>query len=903
MKAVQYRMFRDEVVSHFEAMGAARRAQSDRVEASLRSGVSVILTGYNGIGKSYVAASVVKRLNGGARDRATEPAIKCGLSRGVQRLRELRESTGDDRGVLIVEDAHLLGVDDLRDLVDLVGASERPLLITMDLHPVDLSSPESLAKSRLVTSLWADLDLERVDLSGIGFTEASALIDEVCGDEGVDVVTRARIVHAAAGNPLLVAELTREAMQRSGGIGIDNASLVLGPITLSPRLLDLTRKRLAGLSDIDEYALVTLAKIGTVPYVRATRLVGQAPLRSLLRRGLVVHEPGSLEFVSANALYANAAHASRDVENPFEAAHSVEHLLLAELSRGERLTSVECVVVASYWANDAVDPLDAVDRETAATIFLRAARRADVWGLPTSAELFSRRSLAIEPSVGATEQLSRALAGQGRPGEAIDLLERQSLPHTDRSADAAMLAWWSVLLAWSSYEPSRVRAMHEIVGAWGTVDDLVTEFDDAVALVRTITGSDYDRGVDELADFASDTSKTIGVRLRALSELVSAYTFLGRHDDLHAAFELGRDLVGEVAMTGAHRQLGDVTTAGALFLANAGLAKAVVGDDRDGVSRDLDVYALRAVLTGNDLELALVNMVSGGINLAGQHPARAESELASADIGIGRKLEPSAAVSSRLLRGSALSALGRRDEARAILDGFTERDVRMTPWTEFYARYLEIALIVDPDDYAPARAALVELARFKDGRSRQITLSALFGAFVTGAAAADMVAELEAIDPPGNSPSAAATEEQLRAEVEHDADRLDAVGDRLEKMGIKQQAALAFQSAGTAHLARGHGAQAAASFLRRDAQDTRPKPPVETAAPAASGESIAKLTRRELEIAQLAGQGLSNSEIASRLFLSVRTVESHVLQARVKLGAARRSELGLYLAEFSRQAS
>nr|WP_304609476.1 helix-turn-helix transcriptional regulator [Plantibacter sp. VKM Ac-2880] len=65
------------------------------------------------------------------------------------------------------------------------------------------------------------------------------------------------------------------------------------------------------------------------------------------------------------------------------------------------------------------------------------------------------------------------------------------------------------------------------------------------------------------------------------------------------------------------------------------------------------------------------------------------------------------------------------------------------------------------------------------------------------------------------------------------------------------------------------------------------------------GESadLSSLTRRELEVGMLIAQGLSNQEIATRLFLSVRTVESHVLQARTKVGAGRRRDLGRIVAQ------
>lgn len=67
-------------------------------------------------------------------------------------------------------------------------------------------------------------------------------------------------------------------------------------------------------------------------------------------------------------------------------------------------------------------------------------------------------------------------------------------------------------------------------------------------------------------------------------------------------------------------------------------------------------------------------------------------------------------------------------------------------------------------------------------------------------------------------------------------------------------------------------------------------------APAARFE---ELTRREREIALLAEDGLSNREIAEPLFLSVRTVESHIFQARGKVHARTRRELGAAVARWS----
>jgi non-specific serine/threonine protein kinase len=56
------------------------------------------------------------------------------------------------------------------------------------------------------------------------------------------------------------------------------------------------------------------------------------------------------------------------------------------------------------------------------------------------------------------------------------------------------------------------------------------------------------------------------------------------------------------------------------------------------------------------------------------------------------------------------------------------------------------------------------------------------------------------------------------------------------------------------------------------------------------------LTLRELEVARLIAEGLANGEIGSRLFISKRTVETHVTNMLNKLGLSSRMQLAPWVA-------
>ncbi len=111
------------------------------------------------------------------------------------------------------------------------------------------------------------------------------------------------------------------------------------------------------------------------------------------------------------------------------------------------------------------------------------------------------------------------------------------------------------------------------------------------------------------------------------------------------------------------------------------------------------------------------------------------------------------------------------------------------------------------------------------------------------------------------------------------------MGDLVAAVDAASHAAMAYRGQGLRGSGLGCSARAEALAQRCGARSP---------ALVAASEPL-PLTDREREIVSLIGAGLSNREVAARLTISVRTVETHIYNAMAKTGTAGRDDLAALL--------
>ena len=126
-----------------------------------------------------------------------------------------------------------------------------------------------------------------------------------------------------------------------------------------------------------------------------------------------------------------------------------------------------------------------------------------------------------------------------------------------------------------------------------------------------------------------------------------------------------------------------------------------------------------------------------------------------------------------------------------------------------------------------------------------------------------------------------------------DASQIEAAAIDFEKIGAMMLAAEAMQAAASRSAAEGMQRRVAA--LGREAKRLYRLCGVDRSPLAVEADGAVPLTKRELEIALLAGPGTSSKAIAEQLSLSVRTVDNHLLRIYMKLGVSGRDGLAAAL--------
>ncbi|MFB4272580.1 AAA family ATPase [Nonomuraea sp. GTA35] len=275
-----------------------------------------------------------------------------------------------------------------------------------------------------------------------------------------------------------------------------------------------------------------------------------------------------------------------------------------------------------------------------------------------------------------------------------------------------------------------------------------------------------------------------------------------------------------------------------------------------------------------------------------------------------------ASLDSRLLRGALLAATGPAEQAVEVLREVIAIAGRTgAVWPLIPARTALSRLLLSLDDAAGAAeqaTAALDLARAKGNWVWAAeSVSCLVDA-LDGRGGAEEVARLRAGLAGADAPLARAallTAEAVLARAD-DAGRagrlLDEARVLLRKAGLRYEEALAGERLGRWRCERGDGGGGAlleealraygamgadrdiARICRVMRQNGVPIPyPWRGGRPSHGGT----LSSREREVALLAAAGKTNQQIADALFLSRRTVESHIANALRKLGLASRREL------------
>jgi DNA-binding CsgD family transcriptional regulator len=838
-----------------------------------------VLTGPAGVGKSHLARhALAAAQSDGAMVRwvqATRSAAAVPLgafagllppdARSDDALDLMRGSAealrADAAGRRVV-----LGVDDVQ-LLD-------PTSAALVLHLVSTGTVFVLATLRTgepfpdaVQSLWKDAGVARLELRTLDEEETARLSDVVLGGPAEQQAQR-WLFESSRGNVLYARELLAGALDQGALQERDGLWRLTRRPPPSRSLSELVAARMEGLDGDARRAVELLALGEPLRLAEAAELVGGEALGAAEAQGLITVSgtPSGSELRLAHPLYGEVLRVSMPVVRGIQARRQLASTLGA---RSER--APDDALRIARWLLDAGDP---VPTELSIDAAGAAARAGD----PDLASRFARMALDTGADPRASMLLARAHTARKRHEEAAAVLAGIEGELDDPALALQYVLQRSVVLLWGVQQPHDALAFVDRARDWFADPSWSASL--APLRVRLVAFSaGFAEGVVAAEELLADPSLDPVARRRTERAHITSLFYSGRAAQ-------ARDLVLE--------RLPDVPLRDE-EAEHALIMWCIIGIEagwdheriepwmRDALDTAVRVYDHAAAGIAA-FALGALALTAGRYTDAGRWLGEAVGHLELHDPF--KTLRAAHAVRA----GVAFHTGDREGTAAALASSraASAREIIVDTDRAYLVRGDAWGALADGDPQRAQRLLLDAAASF--GQVPIYAAQLYHEALRAGAHPRGIAGPLAKLRERCDAPMVAAYHEHTAARAAGDAAALLRCAGTFEAMGAQRYASECAADAAEAYAAEGRNDSA-----RRAAARSRDLvPPGQGGTPPRirgldSASSV--LTARELQLIELVGQGLTNAEIADRLVVSVRTVESHIYRAMRKLGVTDRREL------------